>query len=107
MSADRTKELLLELFGLVYELNKTSGNNWFFNFSGHVKSVSVYYTKIVKPDCQCCGEEKEEDVYLSYLSRFETVSSIKRLIKQCRELLNQEENETNPQMPEMPKVSSG
>ena len=82
------KELLQELVAVVYELQQKTEMNWSVEFSGHVNSVSVFFTKTVRKGCKCCGQKKDEYTWLSHQTYLDdTKAPIKKLIEKCKSYL--------------------
>ena len=83
-----TREKIQEIIGLIYDLNEKTKHEWFFNFSGHVKTVSVYYSRVVKEKCDYCGSGKEaKSVYLTYSTSY---NGLNNLIKELKTYLPEE-----------------
>lgn len=77
-----------KILSLVYELNIKTEYDWFFDYSGHINSVSVYYLKTVKKKCRKCGDEKKtESVYLSHVTDCNLQTPLNNLIKELESYL--------------------
>lgn len=76
-------EKLQKILGLVYQLNKETDHDWFFDFSGHVDIISVHYVKTVKKKCKKCDSEKKtEMVWLAQCTNVTSQTSLNNLIKE-------------------------
>lgn len=40
---NKTKQRLMDLTAIIYDLNELTPHDWFFNLSSHVGAVDVYY----------------------------------------------------------------
>lgn len=79
-----TIELLQKILDLVYQLNEITDDDWFFDISGHIKSISIHYRTEIKKKCDKCGTESEtEDIWLAnclgYTKEYKLESLIKEL----------------------------
>ncbi len=72
---------ILKILDLVCQLNRATKDDWFFEFSGHVKTVSVHYSKMIKKKCESCNsEKKEESIWLSFGTSIELQTGLNDLI---------------------------
>lgn len=81
-----SKELLLELMELIYNLQKSTPHDWHLSFSGHVKSVSVYYYKngYHSIKYECCQQGEPEAVWISYEVHYDNLKRMADLIKKVQ-----------------------
>jgi hypothetical protein len=81
------KEQLIELMGLIYELDQVdTANNWFFDYAGHVKGVSVYYRSVDGSRCECCGGSVSESTTVTALTN---ISDLQPLIVDLKSRLSE------------------
>ena len=78
------KEKVLEIAGLVYDLNKNTKDEWFFDYSGHINSISVNYRTDKKCSCSKCGVKEKESIYLSYTLNCNLHTPLNDLIKKLK-----------------------
>jgi hypothetical protein len=90
---DRANELIVELVNLVIELNEKTKDNWFFSFSGHIPSVSVWFMETVPAGCKSCGNDTTEQVYLSYVTSCDKITPLKELIEKTKSYLPENERQ--------------
>lgn len=84
---DRQKELLLELTGLIYDLDKNPGEDWFLSFAGHVDTVSVHFYRIKPAEFELCGNPTKETVWVTHGVSLGTITPLKNLIKEVSSYL--------------------
>lgn len=74
---------ILKILDLVCQLNKVTKDDWFFDFSGHVDSITINYNKIVQEKCsKCRTSERTEAVYLAQVMSVEENENLDDLIKE-------------------------
>ena len=78
------KEKVLEIAGLVYDLNQNTKEDWFFDYSGHVNSIGIYYHKIKEGSCSKCGVQEKEYIYLCHVLNCNLHTPLNDLIKKLK-----------------------
>lgn len=72
------KSKLQELIGIIFDLNEQKdGKQWFFDFSGHINAISVFYR--VKEDCQKCEHCEYKTTYIAQVLM---ISEIQKVINE-------------------------
>lgn len=71
--------ILLKIFQTVWDLNNQTAVDWFFDFSGHVDTITVYYRPQTEP-CSCGHAPETELVYLACVQPDDDQEALENLL---------------------------
>lgn len=82
--AKTLKEKVLEVAELVYDLNKSTQYQWFFDYSGHIDTIMVHYVTQKQKKCPKCSSPENESVYLCMSLDCKKHTELNDLIKKLK-----------------------